>query len=95
MNEKKHTPGTWKVQERKIEGEFVTTTHIVSQDGSHIVIVGPCNIEANASLIAAGPEMLEALQEIIAAADGDGWNQIDAGFTKARAAIAKAEGGKL
>ena len=52
MNEKKHTPGTWKVQERKIEGGFVTTTHIVSKDGSHIAIVGPCNIAANACLMA-------------------------------------------
>lgn len=52
MNEKKQTTGTWEVQERKTEGEFVTTTHIVSQDGSHIAIVGPCNIEANAFLIA-------------------------------------------
>ena len=52
MNEKKQTPGTWEVQERKTEGEFVTTTHIVSKDGSHIAIVGPCNIKANAFLIA-------------------------------------------
>jgi hypothetical protein len=29
----------------------------------------------------------EALQEIVAAADGSGWDQLDAGFTKARAAL--------
>ena len=49
---------------------------------------------ANARLIAAAPELLEALKEIIAAADGDGWNQLDASFATARAAIAKAEGEK-
>lgn len=37
-------------------------------------------------------ELLEALQEIVAAADGEGWDQIDADFIKARAAIAKATG---
>ena len=36
--------------------------------------------------------MLEALKEIVAAADGKGWEQIDPSFKKARAAIAKAEG---
>jgi hypothetical protein len=40
----------------------------------------------------AAPELLEALQEIITAADGEGWSQLDAGFTKARAAVAKALG---
>ena len=47
---------------------------------------------ANARLMAAAPELLEALQEIITAADGEGWSQLDAGFTKARAAVAKALG---
>ena len=48
--------------------------------------------EANARLIAAAPELLEALTEIVAAADGDGWKQLDATFAAARAAIAKATG---
>ena len=48
---------------------------------------------ADARLIAAAPELLEALKEIIAAADGDGWNQLDASFATARAAIAKATNG--
>ena len=46
--------------------------------------------KANACLIAAAPELLEALTEIVAAADGDGWKQLDATFAAARAAIAKA-----
>lgn len=35
--------------------------------------------------------LLEALREIVAAADGTGWDQLDPSFKKARAAIAKAE----
>ena len=35
--------------------------------------------------------LLEALKEIVDAADGTGWDQLDASFSKARAAIAKAE----
>lgn len=45
-----------------------------------------------ARLIAAAPELLAALTEIVAAADGDGWKQLDPTFTAARAAIAKATG---
>ena len=35
--------------------------------------------------------LLEALKEIVAAADGSGWDQLDASFSKARAAIKAAE----
>lgn len=38
--------------------------------------------------------LLEALKEIVAAADGKGWEQLDPSFKKARAAIVKAEGEK-
>lgn len=95
MNEKKHTPGTWKVQERKIEGEFVTTTHIVSQDDSHIAIVGPCNIEANARLIAAAPDLLAALTDLVGGCGKEGDLFSSEAMEKARAAIAKAERGEV
>lgn len=49
--------------------------------------------KANARLISAAPELLDALKEIIDAADGGGWKAIDPSFGKARAAIAKATGG--
>lgn len=48
--------------------------------------------QSNVYLISAAPELLEALEEIVSAADGDGWNQLDADLRKARAAIAKALG---
>ena len=35
--------------------------------------------------------LLEALKEIVDAADGTGWDQLDASFSKARAAIASVE----
>lgn len=38
--------------------------------------------------------LLEALEEIVSAADGDGWSQLDADLRRARAAIAKAKGGE-
>lgn len=49
-------------------------------------------LQENKKLQEVNQELLEALQEIVAAADGDGWNQLDASFKKARAAIAKATG---
>ena len=36
--------------------------------------------------------LLEALKEIVAAADGKGWEQLDPSFKKARAAIKAVEG---
>ena len=35
--------------------------------------------------------LLEALKEIVDAADGTGWDQLDASFSKARAAISAVE----
>jgi hypothetical protein len=49
-------------------------------------------LQADARLISAAPDLYEALQEIVDAADGAGWNQLDATFTRARAALKKARG---
>lgn len=43
-----------------------------------------------ACLSEAAADLLESLQEIVAAADGSGWAHLDASFSKARAAITKA-----
>ena len=100
----KHTPGPWRIKSDPMHFDTLTTV-----EGGAIGVRKPFGVqmivqvggdsdfqeaEANARLIAAAPELLEALKEIIAAADGDGWNQLDASFATARAAIAKAEGEK-
>lgn len=88
-----HTPGRWEIgpHQRIISGGW----SIRIADGSAIAyVLGEKNpeLQANARLIAAAPELLEALKQIVDAADGGGWNQLDASFLKARAAIAKATG---
>ena len=94
MNDKKHTPGPWKTQPHI----SLDRLEIRDADGRRIAECAmdfPMSAkthDANASLIAAAPELLEALQEIVTAADGEGWSQLDAGFTKARTAISKAIG---
>jgi hypothetical protein len=49
-------------------------------------------LAADARLISAAPDLFEALKEIVDAADGAGWDQLDATFTRARAALKKARG---
>lgn len=86
----KHTAGPWLVSE----------TFAVGPAGE-IVACTPHNHsrkEANARLIAAAPELLEALQGLVRFTDavrvqvGMGKTQLER-LAKARAAIAKAEGG--
>jgi hypothetical protein len=89
----KHTPGPWKVI-HKYEDSWHADGFIVEGSlGTHIVPDGTQllgNELADYRLMSAAPELLDALQEIVKAADGTGWNQLDASFSKARAAIAKA-----
>lgn len=65
MNKLKFTSGPWKIERRSTPGQFVRTTHIVSNDESHIAEVGPCLIEANAKLIEAAPEMYETIGKLL------------------------------
>ena len=95
-NEAQHTPGPWKA----VEAAYNPPGWLWVQNGPGALLADvhqnkniPLEARnANARLMAAAPELLEALQEIITAADGEGWSQLDAGFTKARAAVAKALG---
>jgi hypothetical protein len=48
------------------------------------------NHAANAALIAAAPELLDALRYMVANAEADGWSELM--LSDAKAAIAKAEG---
>ncbi len=62
MEKTQHTPGPWKVETYTTRGEFVTETCVRASDQSYLAKIGPCNIEANASLIAAAPDMFRAIQ---------------------------------
>jgi hypothetical protein len=87
--ETKHTPGPWTAEEKNGRGMGwkAGPAWLGEKAWSE-------ECAANARLIAAAPDLLEALQEIVSAADGEGWSQLDAAFSKARAAIAKATGQK-
>ena len=82
--ETKHTPGPW-----AIDGEG-TNAMVRGADLTIVAVrhrlTGPTH-EANARLIAAAPELLEALESILSDACDNG-----AYWDKARAAIAKARG---
>ena len=95
-----HTPGPWTVEEYGDEDAPALVIHkntetrvcFMATPGSH---GDPAKIEADAHLIAAAPELLAALKQLVAdyqdvpdPTDEDG----QAVFDTARAAIAKAEG---
>lgn len=84
----KHTPGPWKVHPKQVDYlEIDSLTWEVSDDGKKWI--AHTLIEANAHLIAAAPEMYEALKERAAAIS---INCTCDHCSKIRAAIAKAEG---
>ena len=96
MNANKHTPGPWEAV-----GNLVRSPMVQPQGLSKGVQIAECRdayflshteeSKANAHLIAAAPELLEALQEMVSLVEMvipfDGPQQ-----RKARAAIAKATG---
>lgn len=84
-----HTPGPWKVRE-----DYAGAQSVVSAD-AFLARVGPPNTEqaeANARLIAAAPELLEALQGLLAAVEQGTLPGSGKAQDAARAAIAKATG---
>ena len=87
----KHTPGPWKIGTPPPNGEQTIGT----QSGLMVAVaVTAVNFKqqtiANARLIAAAPDLLDALQSIIEDIDSDFGTDYD--YNKARAAIAKATG---
>lgn len=92
----KFTKGPWVVY---------AEMNVRNQDGEPVAACGPSRVgndcgnaenKANAALIAAAPELYEALQEMTALAEGPtggvSVSQKIAILAKARAALAKAEG---
>jgi len=103
MSAATHTPGPWNVGTSAQGREVVFLNGLTERHGG----LGPsqnwidCNTEANASLIAAAPELLEACVAMIEWDAREEDHAVDfharmmlckAAFQKARAAIAKAEG---
>lgn len=99
-----HTTGPWKVST-----EGIHVTHDCGRDGIKTLITQPMPIsifdeqrlsieemEANANLIAAAPEMLEALElfkQYEGCKDIHGFNMLSEAHKKASLAIKKAKGG--
>lgn len=95
MAENKHTPEPWFVEKRS---QWGVLAHELPRGGARrrIAVCGSPRAyadsvldgedEANARLIAAAPEMLAALQDIVKRNEIQNWFNTD----KARAAIAKA-----
>ena len=92
----KHTPGPWNVSEEfdgtSIKAGMFHVTHTIQACGFHEPDVDKAVTQANARLIAAAPELLDALNAMLThmGMDEDEWNKVT--FNQARAAIAKATG---
>lgn len=93
----KFTPGPWFVDHKS---PFIVRAHD-EIEGRHIAHIGPANYTPrfdidipNARLIAAAPDLLEALEGMLAVQyDGDPLHQLDCDLcATARAAIASAKG---
>ncbi|EOX9817922.1 hypothetical protein ACSPKE_002976 [Providencia stuartii] len=90
----KHSPAPWRCHDKRPNCSGYS---IVGNDGQYIGFVGDSDeltpIDANAHLIAAAPELLEALIEMQRNGRKQGWNDIyESSMEKTRLAIAKALG---
>ncbi len=106
MSESKHTPGPWEIyggiEICNAEGQEWKTIADIRYPSSANTKISVNEAEANASLIAAAPEMLEALQEArevlsdhwFTSEDGEDYNNDDVidMCSKLDAIIAKAKG---
>lgn len=94
----KHTPGPWRIEVGDADGARALQWPTIQSESREIVgtegFYGDIEEDiANARLAAAAPELLEALETLVAMDDcGMGVTGWDHGFNKARAAIAKATG---
>jgi len=83
----KHTKGPWKIKEGTIHN------HVISGNGEYIAgVQDGINDIADAQLIAAAPELLEALKQLVSAHNSGDWRNIGTAKNYAKQAIAKAEG---
>lgn len=98
----KYTPGPWELSDSSVWGTSPLNARFRIADIRQHSPMNGIDSKANASLIAAAPELLEALRNLLAKADQyipyrkDGWNGDDREnweiIDAARIAITKAEG---
>ena len=84
-----HTPGPWTV--RTLENFGWNIVHYVGGDRCNLARVAKTSSEEDARLIAAAPDLLFALENLLAVKNGEGGTVFDSDEI-ARAAIAKARG---
>jgi hypothetical protein len=100
-----HTPGPWKAGRNSAYWEVCTERHRLEKgipySVADVCASDPNNPdgglqEANARLIAAAPDLLEALIHMVSVAERDGWQTATTGrqlfLWDAKVAIAKAKG---
>lgn len=92
----KHTPGSWETSRDAVPDGHVQVTVYSEESGERVATV--FQTEANARLIAAAPDLLEAARQLVKMLDESAqeWSQDDGGLLiltsdPLRAAIAKAE----
>jgi hypothetical protein len=94
MGTSKHTPGPWHVEDTNgAKLHCVVVSNHKGANGSWVIIgqIGGPDKKANARLIAATPELLEALSDLVTLIDNvaPAYSKIGA-VVSARAALAKA-----
>lgn len=94
MSESKHTPGPWKTKisggERDVFSVKDIHGHVLARvSGYAISAITPEQRRANARLIAAAPDLLEALKKVVAMCDAGALAALD--IDAIRDDIAKAE----
>lgn len=100
MAETRFTPGPWKVINWNGWGIDDVHFNIGTDNDIRAVYAGPCSFQAinrkNADLIAAAPDMYEALQEIATglhpSTGGEAWQFVEIAKNIATTALAKARG---
>lgn len=77
MSKTKHTPGPWVVKSARsgfyVESQFDVIVDSLDESGRY----GAIDDEANARLIAAAPELLEALEKLYALVEGESPSLLD------------------
>ena len=91
MTQSKHTPGPWEVQ----GSTYITVNSLILAHCKQMGHVALEEAEANSRLIAAAPDLLEALKvaiDIRKNPEGVSFEAVKAFIERAEAVIAKAEG---